>query len=1087
MVAMAVSAASKGFRKHCRLAIAAVAMAYLILPPAWAPAAENIYVFSFFRDPDGVDGMHLAYSVDGYDYHAVNGDIAVTGPMMGTTTRDACINLGPDGKYRVVHTTLPWDVTTQICYGESDDLLTWTNKKYIDVMAAYPNTRNAWAPEIFYDASRGQYMIFWSSRQNVDGAPNHIYYTTTADFSTFAPSAVLYDPGYTVIDMTIVKNGGNHVGFVKNESGLFVFKAQGGADATGPYNTVNPPRISGNYAFEGSTGIKIGDTWFLYGDRYGEGRMGLLTSDDDMQTWSERVDDLIFPTRGKHGTVIKVPRAAATKLIANAPFATSEIEFDGHAGSSDYQTGGNWLGDAVPGAAQTALIQGGYTANLGSSTSTVANLHIGHTSAGTLAVSGSGVLNVSGEFRVGRLNNVNNAGGTLQLNGGTVNAADVVWVEKGAVRLAGGTLTAPAVYGNAATSLHFDGGTLKASNASSALTSGLGTVDVQAGGAVVDTSGYSVTLTQPLIGSSSAGGLTKAGPGVLTLTASNTYGGATTIADGTLRLSEPSGKVTHRWSFNGSLIDSAGGNQASIVEVGANNVTLSASEATVAGGSRGASDYISLGSNLLPDANVPITIELWATQRSVQNWGRVFDFGVTNAENLFMSWTRGTSGSTDRVEWKDAATTTSDDTNQPYTLNTEFHIVMTLNPAGNSTVVTWYASPSASADLGLAQGSFKTTNNLASLTDSANNLARSFWTADSTANASYNEVRLWDGVLTPEVLEQLHDAGPDANLGAINYGSPGSLPANTAVNLTNAGAVLDLNNINQAIGSLAGVSSSSLVLGTATLTIGGDNGSTVFAGSIAGAGGITKTGTGTLQLNGNNTYTGSTAVQSGSLLVNGALAGGATVLDAGMLGGTGHIAGSLVVQAGGTVLLGAGDESLDVGGNASIAGRLQVEHNASSIGLLTVVGQLDISSATVDFDSLGTLSPTSSYVFAQYDSLVGTRFAGVVNLPPMHAIDYHYNGNSLALVPSVQADLDCDTDVDPDDLAIFLDCVSGPAVSYDPASLPPGCSLTPDANGHIAADFDHDEDVDQDDFGTLQWCYSGQTQPASPACASPCK
>jgi hypothetical protein len=35
-------------------------------------------------------------------------------------------------------------------------------------------------------------------------------------------------------------------------------------------------------------------------------------------------------------------------------------------------------------------------------------------------------------------------------------------------------------------------------------------------------------------------------------------------------------------------------------------------------------------------------------------------------------------------------------------------------------------------------------------------------TDDDTANASYNEVRIWFGVLTQEDLERSHDLGPDA-------------------------------------------------------------------------------------------------------------------------------------------------------------------------------------------------------------------------------------------------------------------------------------------------------------------------------------
>ena len=219
------------------------------------------------------------------------------------------------------------------------------------------------------------------------------------------------------------------------------------------------------------------------------------------------------------------------------------------------------------------------------------------------------------------------------------------------------------------------------------------------------------------------------------------------------------------------------------------------------------------------------------------------------------------------MEWVDGSTKdTADDTNQPYTVNTEYHIAMVLNPVGSQTMVTWYSAPSGNANLGTAQGTFTTNNTVANLTDSADNLARSLWSADSTANASYNEVRLWNGALSSNALEILHDAGPDANLSSLNIGmAGGELPSNTAVNITGSGATLDLNGINQTIGSLSGVAGSSVLLGSGILTLGGNGTSTTFSGNISGTGGIIKTGAGTFTIAGANTYSGTTWINSGVL------------------------------------------------------------------------------------------------------------------------------------------------------------------------------------------------------------------------------
>ena len=870
-------------------------------------AADDVYMFSYFRDPDGTSGMYFAYSLDGMSYHAVNGDVAVTGPMAGTTMRDVHIIYGQDNKFHLTHTTEPWTVNTKICYGESDDLITWTDKKYVDVMASVTGTQQAWAPETTWDAEIGKYVVYWSSY--VTGASNRkIYYSTTTDFDTYSAPAVLYDPGFDVIDADIRKDtDGNYVMFVKKENPGIVYKAQGGTSLLGSYTT--GPYIA-TVGCEGPNAIKINNTWYVYSDFYTQ--MGLCTSTDGT-TWTNRNNEFVFPANGKHGSVFTVSRDVANNLIKNSSLnPTTEIEFDGNVDATSYQTANNWLGNAVPGAGQIPVIQSGHTVNLTSTpTGTLSGLNVGQTSSGILNISGNATLNVSGDVKIGGINAV----GSFSISGGTINATGNVQVGNGAVHLDGGTISTASVYssGNAA-AFHFNGGTLKATNSTTTFMQGLNTVDVQSGGAVIDTNTYNITIPQALTTASANGGLTKNGAGILTLSAANTYSGSTTISAGTLKLGANPISLAHRWSFNGSLADSVGGSNATILPVGATDVSLTSNsgQVTLTGGTGTAPGYINLGTNLLPKINSPVTIELWATPKSVKNWSRIFDLGSSDSENLFMSWTQGTNQNSDRVEWREGSSyNTSDNTNQPYNLNTEYHIVMELNPSGSSTVVTWYSTASGNADLGSAKGTFTTTKTIASFNDSADNLGRSFYSADSTANASYNEVRFWNGALSSNILEILHDAGPNADLNSLNIGAPGSLPSTTDVNITGSGATLDLNNISQTVGSLSGVDGSSVLLGSGTLTIGG-NASTTFSGVISGTGGIIKNGTGILTLTGNPTYTGNTVINSGGLQLDAGITTLTTISGQGELivGGAGTTtqltASSITV---GTLTIGANSTS----------------------------------------------------------------------------------------------------------------------------------------------------------------------------------
>jgi fibronectin-binding autotransporter adhesin len=77
-------------------------------------------------------------------------------------------------------------------------------------------------------------------------------------------------------------------------------------------------------------------------------------------------------------------------------------------------------------------------------------------------------------------------------------------------------------------------------------------------------------------------------------------------------------------------------------------------------------------------------------------------------------------------------------------------------------------------------------------------------------------------------------------------------------------AVID----SEAVGSVSGVAGSTIYLHDGSiLTVGGDNSNTEFAGVIEDneAGKLVKTGTGTLTLSGNNTYTGTTTISNGTV------------------------------------------------------------------------------------------------------------------------------------------------------------------------------------------------------------------------------
>ncbi|MBF4494777.1 alpha/beta hydrolase fold domain-containing protein [Flavobacterium sp. MR2016-29] len=273
------------------------------------------YVFTYFKG-NGEDGLHLAYSEDGLKWNALKNDTSFLTPEVGKDKlmRDPCVIKGGDGQYHMVW-TVSW-TDKGIGYASSKDLIHWSKQEFIPVMEHEKKARNTWAPEITYDEKSKKYMIYWAStiedkfpetKSDEEKGYNHrIYYTTTKDFKKFAKTKLLYEPGFNVIDATIVKQDQEFVMYLKDETRNPVqknLKIAISKNLTGPYSKASEP-ITGNYWAEGPTAIKIDNNWVVYFDKYTLKKYGAVKQTS--KGWEDISDQVSFPSGTRHGTVIKV-------------------------------------------------------------------------------------------------------------------------------------------------------------------------------------------------------------------------------------------------------------------------------------------------------------------------------------------------------------------------------------------------------------------------------------------------------------------------------------------------------------------------------------------------------------------------------------------------------------------------------------------------------------------------------------------------------------------------------------------------------------------------------------------------------------
>jgi autotransporter-associated beta strand protein len=365
--------------------------------------------------------------------------------------------------------------------------------------------------------------------------------------------------------------------------------------------------------------------------------------------------------------------------------------------------------------------------------------------------------------------------------------------------------------------------------------SGSGTVSSAVSGnfGLVVGNSNSTTFSGVINNGSGVLSLTKNGTGTLALTGANAYTGTTTVSAGTLQV----------------------GNGGTSGTIGSGNVTNNATLAF------NRSDAITFGNTIGGTGNV-IKAGTGTTLLTASN---NYSGGTTIRQGTLKGNNSSAFG-TGTIVLGDASTGTN-------------NISLVMDTSGGTTVAN-AISVSASGAGSVAIGGTNTGNELANVWSGQMTLNTNaqLFANNTTTRSSFTGKITGEGGLTVTQGRVTLDNINNDYAGATIVNSGTILQINDNEVLPNSTALTVNGNLNlntpggaESVAQLSGSGTIQSIWGANTLAVTGSSNST-FGGVIQNGSGtmaVSKSGSGTLTLNGNNTYTGATTVSEGRLMLNG--------------------------------------------------------------------------------------------------------------------------------------------------------------------------------------------------------------------------
>ena len=408
------------------------------------------------------------------------------------------------------------------------------------------------------------------------------------------------------------------------------------------------------------------------------------------------------------------------------------------------------------------------------------------------------------------------------------------------------------------------------------------TVEVANGSAATD-----AILSGVLSGS---GSLVKSGAGALTLSGNNTYSGSTTISAGTLEIGSTGrlggGSYSQNITNNGSFIYS-GANQQTLSGIvsGSGSLTQNASSTLILSGANTYTGTTTINAGTLQIGTGSTTGSI-SSSSAITNNGTLV---INRSDATTFSNTITGSGGLVKSGAGDLTLSGNNSYAGGTTITGANNLELNANNALGNGALTFNIASGNTGRLRI-NGTNQTVTSLSILglgthvienqTGSAGSMT--FNIADGLTSSSASNFIFRNGGAGTLALVKTGNGTLDFSTLHASTSYAGGLTVNGGVFSYNATAALGSGaislgggtlNYTGASGGLVTISNTniSLTAGT-TSTLNNANGTVTVSGTIGGTGNLTKSGAGTLTLNGSNTYFGEMLVSAGTLTLSNALA-----------------------------------------------------------------------------------------------------------------------------------------------------------------------------------------------------------------------